>query len=165
MHRTVAIMIAVALAGGCSKPRQGSVEPSGALRNQPAPVPRLRPAIDPKSSEAAELLVGSFVKLLNQGRFGDAYMLLGPGASPRTQFETDFAGYSHLNVIADAPGDREGAAGSIYLSVPLRISGRLNGRDVERRATAVVRRVNDVPGSSEAERRWHIERIDWKKAD
>jgi hypothetical protein len=24
----------------------------------------------------------------------------------------------------------------------------------------VVRRVNDVPGSTEAQRRWHIERID-----
>jgi hypothetical protein len=25
----------------------------------------------------------------------------------------------------------------------------------------VLRRVNDVPGSTEAQRRWHIERIDW----
>ena len=40
----------------------------------------------------------------------------------------------------------------------------MNGQNVERRATAVVRRVNDVPGSTEAQRHWHIERIDWKEA-
>ena len=26
----------------------------------------------------------------------------------------------------------------------------------------ILRRVNDVPGSTEAQRRWHIERIEWK---
>jgi hypothetical protein len=26
----------------------------------------------------------------------------------------------------------------------------------------ILRRVNDVPGSTEPQRRWHIERIDWK---
>ncbi len=168
MRRTVAIMIAVGLLGGCSKPRpeRGNVEPTFHQQSRNlAPVPRLQPAIDPRSSEAAELLVGGFVNLLNQGRFGDAYMLLGPGALPRAQFETDFASFSNLKVKADAPNDQEGAAGSIYLSIPLTISGRLSGRDVKRHATAIARRVNDVPGSTEAQRRWHIERIDWNRAD
>jgi hypothetical protein len=41
--------------------------------------------------------------------------------------------------------------------------GKKNGSgDYRRTATVTVRRVNDVPGSTEAQRRWHIERIDWK---
>ena len=165
MNRTIAAVTALALISGCSKPRpeHAKVGPVATRQNPGlAPAPQLKPAIDPKSSEAAELLVGSFVRLLNQDRLGDAYMLLGPNAQPRTQFESDFGNYRSLRVKMGAPGDQEGAAGSIYLRVPLDISGQVNGRDVERRATAVVRRVNDVPGSTEAQRHWHIERIDWK---
>jgi hypothetical protein len=29
-------------------------------------------------------------------------------------------------------------------------------------ANVILRRVNDVPGSTEAQRRWHIERVEWK---
>jgi hypothetical protein len=59
-------------------------------------------------------------------------------------------------------GDQESAAGSIYLSVPLTVSGDIDGKRVDQSATAIMRRVNDVSGSTEAQRRWHIERIDWK---
>jgi hypothetical protein len=41
------------------------------------------------------------------------------------------------------------------------VTGDLDGKHTTRSATAIVRRVNDVPGSTEAQRRWHIERIDW----
>lgn len=165
MNRTMAAMTALALVSGCSKPRpeQAKAGPTSARQNPvPAPAPRLKPAIDPKSSEAAQLLVGSFVKLLNEGRIGDAYMLLGPGAGPRAQFESGFRDYDNLKVKMGAASDQEGAAGSIYLSVPLGVSGHVNGEDVDRRASVIVRRVNDVPSSTEAQRRWHIERIDWK---
>jgi hypothetical protein len=30
-------------------------------------------------------------------------------------------------------------------------------------ATVTLRRVNDVDGSTQAQRRWHIERIEWGK--
>jgi hypothetical protein len=35
---------------------------------------------------------------------------------------------------------------------------------VSRSGKAILRRVNDVPGSTEAQRHWHIERIDWGSA-
>ena len=109
-------------------------------------------------------VVHSLVALLNQRKFGEAYMLLGPGAPPRPQFEGRFAQYSDLKVTAGVPGDQEGAAGSIFLSVPLSISGALSGKRTTSSATVIMRRVNDVPGSTEAQRRWHIERIDWGAA-
>ena len=47
--------------------------------------------------------------------------------------------------------------------MPVTFYGDLNGGGTIRRpANIVLRRVNDVPGSTEAQRRWHIERIDWK---
>jgi hypothetical protein len=167
MKWTAGASILLVLASGCSRQpaEQANVEtrtPAPARLPPPAPAPpRERPAIDPKSTAAAELLVGAFVNLVNQRRFADAYMLLGPNAGPRSQFDSDFARYSDLKVAARTPGGQEGAAGSIYLSIPLDVSGRVNGRDVSRSATAVLRRVNDVPGSTEAQRHWHIERIDW----
>lgn len=166
MKRTIAV-IGLVLVAGCSK--ESTRETNLGTRAEhapiaPAPAPRFKPAIDPRSSEAAELLVGGFVKLINEGRLADAYMLLGPGAPPRDQFYSSFRRFSDLQVRAHHATDQEGAAGSIYLSVPLDVSGRANGRSVERHATAVVRRVNDVPGSTEEQRHWHIERIDWDTA-
>ena len=61
------------------------------------------------------------------------------------------------------PGDMEGAAGSIYITVPVIFYGKTKAADRSGAAADVIlRRVNDVPGSTEAQRRWHIERIDWK---
>lgn len=50
-------------------------------------------------------------------------------------------------------GDQEGAAGSSYYTAPVRI---IDGpRTV--RGEIVLRRVNDVPGASDEQLRWHIE--------
>jgi homogentisate 1,2-dioxygenase len=52
----------------------------------------------------------------------------------------------------------EGAAGSIYVTMPvLFYAGSKRSA-----ANVILRRVNDVPGSTEAQRRWHIERVEWK---
>jgi hypothetical protein len=132
-----------------------------AVTNSAPPQPEPAATVDPKSSEAAVDLVRGFVDLLNQHRFNEAYMLLGPNAPPRSDFDRQFSRYEDLQVSVGQPGDQEGAAGSIYLSVPLTVSVLLNGEHTEKPATAIVRRVNDVPGSTEAQRHWHIERIDW----
>lgn len=134
--------------------------PSTAANNVPRAAPEKK-VIDPKSTQAATDLVDRFAELLDRRRFGEAYMLLGPNAPPRAEFDRQFARYSDLKVAAGAAGDQGGAAGSIYLSVPITVSGTLDGNSVTRSATAIVRRVNDVPGSTEAQRRWHIERIEW----
>jgi hypothetical protein len=171
MRWSTLTVMAAALLTSCSKPseqqREAPPNPPPPPIAPAAPVvrqapPAAPPTIDPKSDAAAEELVRGFVGLINSGRLDDAYMLLGPNAPPRSDFNRQFAGYSHLRASVGAAGDQEGAAGSIYVTVPLTISGESGGKHVERSADAVLRRVNDVPGSTEGQRHWHIERIDWK---
>jgi hypothetical protein len=138
----------------CSKPQP--LQPS---RQAPVPTSR-QPTLDPRSSAAAEELVRGFARLLNSGRAAEAYMLLGPSAPPRKSFDEDFSRIRNLQVTVGDAGDQEGAAGSIYVSVPLTVSGSVDGNHVSRSEKAVLRRVNDVPGSTEAQRHWHIERIE-----
>ena len=162
------VSVAALLLASCdqSQPMQNSnyrlLIPSQ-TQNAPAPPkpPAPHPRMNPKSPQAAEELVRQFAALLNAGKLDDAYALVGQGAPPRDQFIEAFAQYGALNVRAGASGGQEGAAGSIYMKVPLIVSGQLDGKPVIRRADAVLRRINDVPGSTEAQRRWHIERIDW----
>ena len=60
-------------------------------------------------------------------------------------------------------GDMEGAAGSSYVTVPAIFYGKeKSSAEYRRDADVILRRVNDVPGSTEAQRRWHIERVEWK---
>lgn len=58
--------------------------------------------------------------------------------------------------IAVGKGDMEGAAGSLYYEAPVVIDFS-DGRP-SRRGTIVLRRVNDVPGASEEQLNWRIER-------
>ncbi len=165
MPKVVGAIAILALGASCSEPVEHDKGP--AIRSNaveaPSPMPaKARPTIDPKSNAAAEELAHSFARLLNAGKFDEAYMLFAAGAPQRKEFDRWFKPYSNLDVRVGAAGGEEGAAGSTYLSVPLTITGRLGARQVDRSAIVIFRRVNEIPGSTEAERHWHIERIDWK---
>ena len=122
--------------------------------------------IDPKSAEGAGQVLQSFGALIEQKRFGEARQLWA-GGTPQAQmsdaeFAAQYGGYSEIHLQVGAPGDMEGAAGSLYIDIPVVLYGRLaDGRQFSRSGTATLRRVNDVPGSTEAQRRWHIAGIDF----
>jgi hypothetical protein len=111
--------------------------------------------IDPKSVEAAGQLVQHYGTLIEQKRFSEAAGLWSDAGAA-----ADFARQldrPQLHLEVGAPGNSEGAAGSIYTSVPV----VFHGAGFRRPANIILKRVNDVPGSTEAQRRWHIERIEW----
>ena len=58
--------------------------------------------------------------------------------------------------LAIGKGDAEGAAGSLYYEAPITAQGS-DGQSAAR-GTIVLRRVNDVPGASEEQLNWRIER-------
>ena len=120
--------------------------------------------IDPKSVEAAGQVVQSYGALIEQQRFAEAEKLWGD-ANGAAQFTLQLRRYPEVHLEIGKPGEPEGAAGSIYVTEPVVFYGKdANAKSFRRPADVILRRVNDVPGSTEAQRRWHIERIDWKDA-
>lgn len=117
--------------------------------------------IDPKSAEAAGQVVQSYGALIEQNRWTEANALWADSGQA-AKFKADFAQLADLHLEIGNLGEPEGAAGSIYVSMPVIFYGDTkSGQPFRRSADVTLRRVNDVPGSTEAQRRWHIERIDW----
>ena len=142
---------------------------AGGLPDDRTPLAEPKGPIDPKSAEGAGQVMQHYAALLEQRRFAEAYSLWGDGGGAsglsEQEFAAQFADYAEIHFEIGKPSDPEGAAGSIYVTVPFRLYGRQkNGADFSDRGTATLRRVNDVPGSSEEQRRWHIERLDFDGA-
>lgn len=126
-------------------------------RKPAATLPEPKGPIDPKSAEAAGRVVQHYGALIEQGRWAEAENLWGDPAAAQA-FERRLKGSSTVHMEIGAPGDMEGAAGSSYVTVPATFYHESKS---DRLPTKVIlRRVNDVPGWTEAQRRWHIERID-----
>jgi hypothetical protein len=120
--------------------------------------------IDPKSAEAAGQVVQHYGALIEQGRWTESWKLWSSADSAK-QFDRNWRDDSEVHMEIGKPGDMEGAAGSSYVTVPAVFYGKTKaGGSFRRGAGVILRRVNDVPGSTEAQRRWHIERIEWSDA-
>lgn len=114
--------------------------------------------IDPKSAQGAGQVLQRYGGLLEQRKFAEAYKLWGSSADmSRTEFVAAYDKYAEIHSEVGRPGDSEGAAGSIYVDIPFRLYGRLKtGKPFNMVGPMTLRRVNDVPGSTEEQRRWHI---------
>lgn len=121
--------------------------------------------IDPKGAQGAGQVLQSYAALLEQGRFAEARRLWSDGGRASGMGEQDFARffakYDEIHAEIGAPGRMEGAAGSAYVEIPIRFYGKRKGGGAFSSAgTVTLRRVNDVPGSTEEQRRWHISRVE-----
>ncbi|MET0372523.1 MAG: hypothetical protein ABW039_14255 [Sphingobium sp.] len=127
--------------------------------------PLAEEAIDPDSAQGAAQLVQSYYGLLEQRHFAEAQDLWGErspvGIEENQRFANRFRGFSEIHANIGAPTNPEGAAGSVYVTVPVQVYGRLthDGKPWYMLRQVTVRRVNAVDGASEADRRWHIESI------
>lgn len=121
--------------------------------------------IDPKSAQGAGLVLQRYAGMLEQHQFADARMLWSDNGRASNQTEKEFveswSRYGQIHSEIGAPGDLEGAAGSVYVSIPLRLYGTMaNGKPFNMIGSVALRRVNDVDGSTEAQRQWHIASVD-----
>jgi hypothetical protein len=133
-------------------------EPGG-LPDDRRPIPE--GAIDPKSAQGAGQVLQRFGGLLEQRRFAEAYRLWSDEGRASSRSEAEFAAayekYAEIHSEVGAPVQAEGAAGSIYVDIPFRLYGKLkSGEPFNQVGAVTLRRVNDVPGSTEEQRRWHI---------
>lgn len=75
-------------------------------------------------------------------------------------FADAFDKYREYHAEIGAPSDLDGAAGSVYVTVPIRAYGRrADGQAFEERGKVTLRRVNDVPGSTPEQRKWRIQSV------
>ena len=123
----------------------------------------------PTSAQGAANVVQTYYALLSEHRYDDAWKLwtqAGQGSGMSAEaFTASFAQYESYNANIGAPGAIEGAAGSLFVSVPVVIYGRRkSGEEVHELGEATLRRVNDVPGSTPEQRQWHLFKIDLKSA-
>ncbi len=150
-------------------PGQTPVEPippgqPGGLADDRTPLPE--GPIDPKSGQGAAQVVQTYYALLGEKKYAQAWKLWsGQGeASGMTAdaFAASFNAFSQYDVQIGGPGQMEGAAGSSFVDVPVQIFGRTSaGAPFHRLGAVTLRRVNDVPGSTDEQRQWRIYRINF----
>jgi len=174
MMKTNPAVALLALLTACPQPPEqqattnasSSARPAGANATQSAaadgrtPIAEPKGTIDPKSAEAAGQVVQHFGALVEQKRFAEAERLWEDPSRARA-LSTELRDDREVHLEIGAPGDPGGAAGSIYVTVPIRLYGvGAGGAAFSRSAAVTLRRVNDVPGSTEDQRRWRIQSID-----
>lgn len=161
----------VANAPEANLPEANAVVPEEAPLNPPAPgepgglpddrTPVSEGPIDPKSAQGAGQVLQSYFALAEQGKFAEANKLWSDGAG-----RLDLTQYKEVHANVGGPGDMEGAAGSSYVDYPVQLYGRLkDGKEFNSRGTMTLRRVNDVPGSTAEQRKWHITKADFSLAN
>jgi membrane-bound inhibitor of C-type lysozyme len=136
----------------------------------PAPTPAKTPDVvieapfTEDSAQGAANVVQTYYALLEAGKYGQAYALWSPGAAgmSREAFAASFAKYRDYHAEIGAPSGIEGAAGSRYVTVPVRAYGNLKaGGPFNMRGSVTLRRAV-VDGASPEQRRWHISGSDLK---
>ncbi len=102
-----------------------------------------------------ERLLRYYVAAVRAGDWASAAKAWGLDAQMTTdKLQGEFGGARPR--IAVGKGDMEGAAGSLYYEAPIVVDFG-DGRP-SKRGTIVLRRVNDVPGASDEQLNWRIER-------
>ena len=151
---------AMALMEPLTPPEPGT---PGGLPVDPEPI--VEGSITPDSAQGAAQVVQGYYGLLEEKRFVDAQDLWDQGGAIGSQDDAHFAarfrGFSEIHANIGAPSEPEGAAGSIYVTVPVQVYGRIaaNGKPWHVLRQVQLRRVDDIEGSTAEQRRWHIESI------
>lgn len=115
---------------------------------------------DPKGAQAAADVIRRYYAAINARDYGAAWMQWGENGRPGQTFAAFVDGFAHTRstrVVIGKLEPAEGAAGSIYQSIPVTVEATLDNGTRQRFSGAyVVRRVNGVDGASPAQLRWHI---------
>ncbi|MEL7730594.1 hypothetical protein AAG612_13750 [Citromicrobium bathyomarinum] len=185
-----ALSCAAILATACSAPSDGTddqatADASPATTTQSAPAqtgasprpqdadtgdgdPDIAPA--PLVSEAAKGEKGArnvllaFSRAIELGEFGQAHDLMRENARANTSAKDlarQFDGFGKITVAAPS-GSIEGAAGTLYYTAPVTITGS-NGPRIE--GDIVLSRVNDVPGATPEQLRWRVRELDLSRTN
>ncbi|WP_156842363.1 hypothetical protein [Novosphingobium aquimarinum] len=111
----------------------------------------------PRSAAAAVAAVKRYYDAIGAHDLGTAWQAWGPDGNPEQTFEEFQKGYAQTastSVKTGKPGRVEGAAGSLYVEVPVTVEATLeNGRKQRFTGKYVLRQPNRGMGRSQG---WHI---------
>lgn len=117
-------------------------------------------ATDKTSPAAARAVVADYAALAATGDFPAAAKLWSDAADA-AQFSAMLEDYPKVAMMPGEPASEEGAAGSLYVTVPVAMNLTLrSGSPYEMTCKAVLRRVNNVPGATAEQLKWRIQSID-----
>jgi hypothetical protein len=123
----------------------------------------------PTSPQGATNQMQLYFALIGEKKFDQAWELwngeptdqANATGMTKAEFVADMNRYYQYSAQVGAPGETDGAEGSIFITVPVQIYGRLKtGEAFHHAGAATLRRVNDVDGSTERQRQWHISKIE-----
>ena len=125
-------------------------------------VPPLTPEAE-RSIKGARNVLLSWARAIETKQFDQAWALHGDEDKrhvSKADFARNFTGLDKIT-IAIPSGMMEGAAGSSFYTVQTTVTATgANGRPVRMEGPVVLRRVNDVPGATAQQLRWHVDRAD-----
>jgi hypothetical protein len=132
--------------------------------SQPEAEPTLAPTDNATgaqdATDDAANVVRAYYRAINERRYGDAYRLWASGGTASGKslevFRDGFASTASVDVVLGTPGSIEGAAGSRYVEIPVRITAV--AADGARQAfvgTYTLRR-SVVDGATPEQRAWRI---------
>ncbi|MEH2391988.1 MAG: hypothetical protein V7K21_10145 [Nostoc sp.] len=115
---------------------------------------------EPLPQEAVQVIRDYYSAIARQD-YKQAYSAWeGNGAASKQSFEQFKQGFANTTSVAvevGKPGTPDPGAGSIYIEIPVTVTAiGTNGTPQRFRGSYVLRRVNDVPGSTPEQRRWHL---------
>jgi hypothetical protein len=144
-------------AGSATVPEPGSPGTPGGLPDDRTPLAEPKGPIDPKSAEGAGQVVQLYAALIEERKFADADTAWRKGIDQGPLVPARLAATREVHGEVGKPFDQEGAAGSSFVMVPLRLYGLDKaGKRFNFIGPLTLRRVNDVDGSTPEQRRWHI---------
>jgi len=146
-------LLLAALLSGCS--------PGSGARTPPPSETRISLPDTTAPSDPADA-VRKYYAFLEARDYRHAYAMWGEGglASKQTydEFVEGFEHTAHTKVTVTGPVSIEGAAGSSYAEVRVRVDATTtDGTAQQFQGAYVVRRANDVPGATAAQLRWHFD--------
>lgn len=161
-----ATVFCIGLAAGCNAPdvsKDAPQEPAAqASGTQPAPEPTAAPTSDLdfgalQDRQDPERLLRYYAAAVRVGDWEDAAKAWSSDALVSAATLRQQYGSGALPNLVIGKGDTESAAGTEFYQAPIVVDFPAE-TNADRRGTIVLRRADDVPGASEEQLNWRIER-------
>jgi len=110
-----------------------------------------------KGEKGARAVLLTWARALENKQFDTAWNQFGDPPASREDYARWWSRYRTITVAVPT-GSMDAGAGSLYYSSHATLTGLTRtGEPYRLEGTVVLRRVNDVPGATPAQLRWHIE--------